>query len=348
MQSIVRMLLEKSYWRMLLRKGTWSEAALSVRRAHKDRRARTHLLAIGVMAFSPILLLAYALWLVGTGTIILVPFVVPVIWLIRRGHQRDDLAQLRISPPSEQAWRGLSELERNAIRSHLARMAVIFAVFLDRAGSEAFLKENTIPSGHEVVSRRQHLELLKAIGAWENLSPADRDAMIAADGNWDWSLINQVALCVEPLRALRWILRLDFYLPLVGHQLRVDYKMAKEIVSDPNRVLLGSSLASPAMLENGRNAARSYLMRCLAELISRGLVEAQNEEISQWATKAAASMRGNQNEDLLLDKSLVSEATEQQIRWAASLAGRRADFLKWAIDVVEGSTPITSELAIIS
>ena len=220
-------------------------------------------------------------------------------------------------------------------------------MFLDRAASEAFLKENAVPEGHEVVSRRIHLELLKTIGAWDHLAQVDRDAMIAADGNWDWSLINQVVLCIEPVRLLRWILRIDFYLPLVGQQLQVDFKLAKELISAPNKAVDGSALATVPMLETGRDAARNFVLRCTAELIARGLLEADNEEIKKWATEAAASIGGNQSEDFLIDKHLVSEAPEEQLRWAATLSSRRAQFLKWAIAVMEGNVTIDDQFAAI-
>ncbi|HVU45874.1 MAG TPA: hypothetical protein VHD85_07105 [Terracidiphilus sp.] len=330
---------------MILRKATWSEAQASLRRAHKDKRARRHLFALAVMILAPALCFIYLLWLIGSGAFIFLPFVIPVIWLIRRSHRKQDESALRIAPGPASVRRELTSEERSAIRTHFATQALIYAVFVDRAASEAFLKQNTVPEGREIISRRLHLDLLKKIGAWDKMSQTDRDAMIDADGNWEWPRINQSSFAIEPLRLLRWILRVDFYLPLIGQQLRIDHTVANELVHDPDKVLKGDALASPAMLETGRDSARHYLLRCTAELISRGLEEAKTEEIKEWASRASATLSGNQNEDLLLDGTLVSEASEDQIRWARALAKTRADFLQSAIAVLEGSAPLTPQLS---
>jgi hypothetical protein len=331
---------------MMLRKTTWSEAQASLRRAHKDKRARKHLFALALMILAPALCIAYLVWLIGTGAIVFVPFVIPVIWLIRRSHRQQDTAALRIAPGPAPVRRELSSHERAAIRAHFASHALVYAVFADRAASETFLKQNTVPEGNEIISRRLHLDLLKRIGAWEKLSQADRDVMIDADGNWDWQRINQTTFAIEPLRLLRWILRIDFYLPLIGQQMRIDYKIANELVHDPDRVLKSDGLASVSMLETGRESARHFLLRCTAELINRGLEEPKTDEIKEWASRATATLSGNQNEDLLLEGSLVSEASEKQIRWARALARARSEFLGWAIGVLEGSVAPEPQLSV--
>jgi hypothetical protein len=348
MSSISKILLKNNYARLLLRRATWTEAWLSLRRAGKDKRARKHLFALSLVVLTPVFLIAYLAWLVGTGAIFFVPFVIPVIWLIRRGHKNQDTTTLRIAPAPEPVAAGLTDAQRRAIRQHLATLAVVYAVFLDRAGSETFLKHNEIPSGKEVLSRRMHLELLKKIGAWERLAQADREALIEADGNWEWPRINQTALSIEPLRLLRWILQVDSFLPLVGQQMQVDYRLAHELVVEPGKVLEGRALASVAAMETGRDAARSFLFRCIAELISRGCHEARNEEIRKWATEASSSMRGNQDEDLLLGEHLVSEASDDEVRWAATLSRARASFLEWTIAVLEGTAAVETQFAAVS
>lgn len=343
MFSFFRLLFKNAYWRMLLRKATWGEAWASLKRVHKDRRARKHLYAIAVMVLAPAVCAAYVAWLVGSGAVFLIPFVIPVLWLIRRRNRREDPAQLSLSAPPQPVHHELSESEQAEIRNYLSRLALGYAVFLDRAASEAFLKRNTLPEGHQVVSRRIHLELLRNTGVWDRLTQSDREAMIAADGNWDWTTINRIALAIEPVRLLRWILRLDFYLPLIGKQLQVDSRLAHELVEQPGKVLEGRDLASVEMMQTGLNSARQFVVRCVAELIARGVHEPANEEMREWATKASSAVSGDQNEDLLIDGQLVSESPEDRIRWAASLSQKRADFLKWTIDLVEGSTPLAPE-----
>jgi hypothetical protein len=89
MYSLYRLLFKSSYWRMLLRKATWQEAGMSLRRAHKDKRARKHVLGFALMLLVPFLCIAYLAWLAGSGAILFVPFVIPVIlWRARREKQR--------------------------------------------------------------------------------------------------------------------------------------------------------------------------------------------------------------------------------------------------------------------
>lgn len=348
MFSLFRLLFNLNYWRRLFGKATWNDVGLSLRRVHKDRRARKHLLAFSILLLAPLLCIAYLWWLIGSGAIYFVPFLIPIFWLMQRGYKQQDKASLRVTPGPSPERRELSKEELSQVRSYFATLALVFAVFLDRASSEAFLKQNEVPEGREVVSRRTHLELLKTIGAWDRLAQADRDAMIDADGKWEWPKIHRAAMAVEPLRLLRWILRVDFYLPLVGQQLEIENKLAHELVHTPDKVLKGGELATVAMLETGRDSARHFVMRCVAELISRGCEEAKTDEIKQWATKTAASLSGDQNADFLLGGKLVSEAPEDHVRWAMSLSRTRAEFLQWAIGVLDGSVAPSTEFAAIS
>lgn len=334
-----------NYRRFVFRKATWSEAALSLRRAHKDKRARKHLFALAFLVLIPVLAFVYLAVLLGSGSIYFVPFVIPVLWLIRRGHRKQDEASLSIAPPVQPIQREPTAEEIAEIRSRFAELTLVFAVFVERSLSETFLKQNKVPEGHEIISRRIHLELLKSRGLWERMAQTDRDAMIDADGNWESSFINRTVLCIEPLRVLRWILRIDFVLPLVGQQMHVDRKVARELIEQPESVLRGTALATVSMLEAGRDAAKHFVIRCAAELISRGLEEAETEEIRKWAVGAVATIGGNQSEDLLLDGRLVSESSEAQIRWALALARTRANFLSWAIQVMEGSAMLQPQFS---
>ena len=337
MYNLFRLLFQSAFWRMLLRKGTWAEARSSLKRAHKDRRARAHLFRLAFLALVPALCIAYLAWLIGSGAIYFVPFVLPVIWLIQRNHKKQDETSLRIAPGPDSQIRKLTEEERAEVRTFLAQQALVLAVFLDRAASEAFLKQNPVPEGQEVISRRRHLELLRSIGAWERLAENDRHAMIDDNGTWEWERINRVMPILEPLRLLRWILRVDFYLPLIGEQLQLDAKIAGELVLEPAKVSKDKTVATISMIENGRNAARQFVLRCTAELISRGSEQAKDEEIRAWATQTSARLSGDHNTDLLLDNKLVSEAAEERVRWARALASTRVNFLDWTIQLLEGN-----------
>jgi hypothetical protein len=49
-------------------------------------------------------------------------------------------------------------------------------------------------------------------------------------------------------------------------------------------------------------------------------------------------LKGKQHDDLVLGGKLVSEATEDELRWATSLSQRRLDFLNWIMALLDQGT----------
>jgi hypothetical protein len=338
MFSLFSLIFKNSYWQMILRKATWFEAGLNAKRLHKDRRARKHLMALGLMLLLPFLCLAYLAWLAGSGALFLIPFIIPVM-LWRKRSEKQDSVTVHIVSPIESVDRQLSEPENKALHSYFAELALVFAAMVDRAGSEKYLAEKELPEGIEVISRRFHLDLLKKAGIWEKMAQLDREAMMLPDGHWTEDLINQVAMSIEPLRLFRWILGIDFFLPVVGMQLKGDFKLASEIVRAPDKVLKGKYLRDVSTIRVGRDAAEQFFLRCMAEAISRGYFEPENEDIAQWAKGVSLEVGGQQHEDLVLGEKLVSEATAEDLLWAVSLSRRRKEFLTWTITVLQSSSP---------
>jgi hypothetical protein len=325
---------------MLLRRGSWLETWANLKRAHKDRRARKQVLLFGLLLVIPFVCLFYLAWFVGSGAVFLVPFVLPVIWWRSRREKQDEQA-LHIVAPQEHAVPQLSDEERMAMRNYLAELTLLCSVLVARAGSEAYLKTKELPEGVEVTSRRIQLELLRTKGLWEKISRPDRELLMIADGHWDWSQIDAAIVAIESLRPLRWILRIDFFLPVIGHNLKVDYRMANELIDDPQKVFKGTELADPGMVRIGRDAVENFLARCLAEGISKGYWNTENEETIRWANEVSQRLGGKQHEDLVLDGSLVSEVTRERLVWATSLSRRRLDVLEWALKLLE--SPWNSE-----
>jgi len=327
---------------MLLRRATWLEAWSSLKRAHKDKRARKHLLGLFLLVcfliLVPVVCVAYLVLLIGTGAWLFIPFVIPVIWWINRSAKRE-FAPLNIAPTPEPLPCEPAVEERSSLHLYLAQSALIYAVIVDRAGSERFLKEKELPEGVEVISRRTHLELLKSLGIWERMAPPDREVIMMPDGHWDWTRINQMAMQIEPLRLLRWVLRIDFHLPLIGQLLKGDFAIAHELVVAPQKALQGDELAAGELISVARDAARQYFVRCLAEAISRGYLTPQDEQAVRWAKEISESIGGQQNEDLVLGSKLVSEVTRDQLMWATALAQKRSEFLTWCLSLLEDGHP---------
>jgi hypothetical protein len=340
MYSLFLLLFKKSYWQMLFSPSTWRSAGHSLRRAHKDRRALKHLGRLAYLCLIPVLCIAYLACLVGSGIIYILPVVFLVSWLIHRNRKRDESSNLSLLQKPAPIHRELTSEDRSTLRTYFGKLALTYAILIDRAGSEAFLKEKVLPEGVQVVSRRIHIDLLKAHGLWDLIGQPDRVAMMMPDGAWDQRHINIASSGFEALRLLRWILRIDYYLPAIGQQLQFSYKLANELVRAPEKLLNPSEeLATQSTLETGRDVAREYLIRCYAEEVTRGYTIPEKEGAAEWAQNLASSLSGKQSSDLVLDGKLVSEADEPTLRRATQLSRMRMDYLDWAIHIENNPTP---------
>src|SRR5579871_3368566 len=146
--------------RLLFLKSVWVEVWRSIKRAHKDSRARKQLLAVGLLLLVVILVFVYLLALIGTGAWFFLPFVIPVIWW-RSRRARQEFAPMNIAPKPEPLTPEPTDEQNQAVRKHFAELALVYAALVDRAGSERFLKEKSLPPDVEVRSRRVHLDLLR-------------------------------------------------------------------------------------------------------------------------------------------------------------------------------------------
>jgi len=328
----------QNLFRIFSQKSVWREIWLSVKRVHKDRRARRRLgslsLWIGLLVLIGTAAIAYLVLLIGTGSIFFAPFVIPVMWWIRRSAKKE-FEPKSIAPQPATIGRTAAEAGRAELHSYFADLALVHAVLVDRAGSERFLKEKELPQGVEVTSRRTHMEALRSAEVWDRMSPRDREIIMMADGCWNWDHINRYAVGIEPLRLLRWVLRIDFRLPSVGQQLRGDFGIAHEIVVNPQRLRRGRELIDADSVRASQEDARTTLLRCIAEAINRGYQAAEDEETAAWAKHVSEELAGNQDRDFLLGEKLVSEATREQLGWATALAEIRTDFLSIVIELLE-------------
>jgi hypothetical protein len=335
-------------FRILSQKSVWKEFWLSVRRAHKDKRARRHLawltLGVTLLLLLAVVVIIYVVVLVGTGSIFFAPLVIPILWWIRRSANKE-FEPMNIAPQPTRVDPKVAAERHQRLRLYFADLGLLYAVLVDRAGSERFLKEKELPPGMEVTSRRTHMEGLRTGGLWERTALKDREAIMIPDGGWQWEQINRYATGIEPLRLLRWILRIDFRLPTVGQHLAGDFSVAHEIVVDPQRLRRGPDLIEEEAVREARDDARTTLLRCIAEAITRGYQPAEDEQTAAWAKGIAEELQGNQNEDFLLGDKLVSEATREQLGWATALANIRTDFLSMTLDVLEDGLPPDGPIA---
>lgn len=330
MPSIAQQLVTKNYWRMLFRSATWREAWFSLRRVHKDKRARKHLSWLLRFTLPPLIYLGF---LCLSGFILFaLPAVLIFGWLGRKARRE----AARANSPSP-----LTIKQRTEVRTFFSELALIYAVLADRSASEAFLKEKILPDHIQIISRRVHIDLLKSNNLWNKLLPVERDALMIADGHWEWPMINNASFSRERVRLLRWILRIDYHLPLLGTQLQYDAQIFKDIISSPSIAFDGEEMILPSTVESARKAGHDFFVRCLAEEIVRGFHGPEQVESSPWAQEISAAMSGKQSEDLILGDKLVSEAPLELVHYAATLARTRSEFLAWAGKILDGSLPPT-------
>jgi hypothetical protein len=330
--------------RVFLQKSMWTEIGHNFKRAHKDSRARKQLFSLALLLLLPVVAIAYLALVIGSGAWLLIPFIIPLMWWWTRSATMES-APLHIIQQPASLIAEAREDEQRALRRYFAELALIYAVLLDRSGSERYLKQQDLPEDMEVTSRRVHLNLLKQDALWDRMAQADRAAIMLPDGHWTQESINRITTGIEPLRLLRWIVRLDFRLPVVGQQLYGDLSIAHELVVDPDRILNGSDLADIEVLRDGRDQANLCQVRCVAEAISRGYAEAADEPTAKWANELSERLKGQQDEDLVLGDKLVSESSRDQLTWAAALATIRCGFLNEAIAVMERGHPPAAPMA---
>lgn len=333
MYSLFRLLFSKSYWRTLFHPETWRQSGVSVRRLHKDKRARKQLWQVFRLLIAPLLCLLYVVWLCANLLAAVVAIPVLIFVIMRKWH-RQQSAPIReapsVVPPNMYVPKPkVAHPATPELRREFAEMALVAAVLVDRAGSEDFLKTKVLPEGFEVVTRQRHMEVLREYGLYERLGPAERDLMLLPDGHWEWESIHEVSMQLEPLRLLRWVLQVDGFLPTVGATMAADYRLAGTVVKDPALLFAGEKMVSVDSVRTGIEAADHYFFRCWAEGLRRGLYSAEDEQEAERAKAYAERMHGKEAEDMLLGTVIVSKAEDADVRLGASLAQRRYKVLGW-------------------
>ncbi|SNT32600.1 hypothetical protein SAMN05421770_107200 [Granulicella rosea] len=350
MWSYFKLLFSKHYWRLLFRPHTWRETGLALRRAHKDKRARKQLRLALTLIFTPVICLFYLLYLVslvargGVLVVLAIAVVAGGVALWRSRGEKDATPPSLLESPAPvepdrpippETLRGLGEL------------ALLHAILANRAGSESYLATKTLPEGWEVTTRRNHVALLRQHGLWERLGGEERDLLLLPDGHWPPGMVDRVALLLEPLRVLRWTLRIDDFLPTIGSTLRLDYQQARSLLDAPELALNASRVIAFDHLRVARQAANAYFQRCAAEGVRRGYFEAESEENAAWSHNFSASMEGKESDDLLLGTTIVARADEGTIRYATLLSLRRLRFVDWLVAVLRGELALEEELRVL-
>jgi len=334
MFGLFRLLFSTNYWRTLFHGETWRRSGVAFRRAHKDKRARKQLVQLAILLATPFLCVAYVGWLIGNvaGVVgVLIALVILGLLSIYRNRKPvEEDGPLTLSLQTyEEAKPAPPPEPTPELRREFAELALLHAVLVDRAGSENFLRTKVLPQGFEVVTRQRHMEILREHNLYDRLGDAERDLMLLPDGHWPPDVIDHVAMLLEPLRLLRWVLRVDGFLATVGATMSADFRLAGSIVKEPAVLFRAEKLVEIESLRIGFTAADHYFYRCWAEGVYRKLFTSDTPEEVARATEYAGRLHGNEGEDLLLGTVIVSKAGDADVRLGATLALRRAKILDW-------------------
>lgn len=225
------------------------------------------------------------------------------------------------------------------LRRELGELCLLHAVFAERAAAERFLQTKELPEGIEVVTRRKHIDLLREYGIYDRLRDNERTLLLMPQGHWTGEVIDACAMALEPLRLLRWVLRLDEYLSLVGDHLQADFSLSRSTFEDPARVFADNGFIQAKTLETAIQSANVLGYRCWSEGVARGFFVPEDEEEAEQARSYAAKFAGDEGGDFLLGNVIVSRAEEADVRLAGTLAYRRRWVLNWVLGRWRGVEP---------
>ena len=333
----------RSFFRQLFSLPLWT----AIRRFHKDRRARALLWQV----LLPLLfLVGFTIYVVINKGLAVIAIGIDVVlfalifWYRKRNPiERSGPLTLDLAPRPDIAPLPAVQATPELLRECAERM-LLQAILAHRAASEAFLKHNGLPEGKQIVTRQNHLKLLRGHGMLDRLGSVEKDLVLAPDGAWDEDTIDRASLLLEPVRVFRWLLRLDPRLPLVGEAALVDFRLAGSLLEDPERAFGVTAMVDMEDIRTTRTAAEQIFYRCYSEGQKRGLYIDASAENAEKAIFYAERLAGREDEDVLIGHIIVSRASDDEVRLAAQVALSRIRLLQWVQGRLYGDIAAIPEL----
>lgn len=323
----------------------WQTYWIAIRRCRTDSRARRIVIRISVgLLILPSYLGFWAIVIAKSGSglwIILfdgfaLALAALVVMALRKSHQREDALFSFVSAATpEDAGNDNSD---SAVHQYLLERTIIVATLLARAASEAFLKSKYLPDGVAVVTRQAQLEELRKQELWEKIKTEDGDLLRIADGHWTPEQINLMVQFCERLRLLRWVLGLDATIIPLALFPKPDASLTIDVRKKRQSLFSGKKMLEPWDVRLERDIARGYLLRCLAEQQSRGLINGVSE-FAEWAKKVQSEL-ASASEDMLVGVKAVSELDDDELMYFSSIAVAREDYANYLIDQLTADQPI--------
>jgi len=200
-------------------------------------------------------------------SVLIVPGGLLANWLRHRYKQQDEVFLSSITPRPEVA----STNSDPRMRAYLVDRAAILAVLLSRAGSEAYLSNNDLPEGMEVITRQTLITFLRKNGLWGKLEGQEVELLSAPDGHWAKDHIRDgVVTYSEQLRLLRWTLQIDLYLPSIAGSHCPDYRQCREFIDRYCDVQNDTAILSSWDLRVARDASEQLAASSLTKVAPAG------------------------------------------------------------------------------
>jgi hypothetical protein len=308
----------------------WLDYALDARRFGRDKRARRSFVFRNLAVIYCIAVLSYYWAIVHSlhdpGTEIVIAIVLAIIggvigavrWSQYRESQRQLAVDIASAPPH--------------VTAHLQQLTYGLAAVSERALGELWLKKNTLPEGHSVLTRRIQIDALKARGVWDELPAEARDWMMRPDGSWpDWRIASVLA-SAETLNTLLWTLGLV-------RGLRPLNQLVEPLRFDQ----LAQALKKPAPgvrptwdLRLARNDAQQYFMRCYAENIHRGVTIAKTDEQQKAVEEWIKSIHSGDHSDALAGSETIGEIEGSTLDMVGRSAACRTQALSLVMELLDG------------
>lgn len=316
-------------------------------RVHKDRRARALLWRV---LLPIVFLVAFTIYvIVNKGAAVvaicvdIVMFGLIIAYRRRRPVEQSGPLTLHLSPSPELA--DLPDIHASPeLLREFGNLALLNAMLAHRAASEGYLKHQGVPEGKQIVTRQNHIRLLREYSLYDRLGNTERGLILLPDGAWDEDTIDRASLLLEPVRVFRWLLGIDPMLPLIGEALLIDFRLAGSLLDQPKSVFAAQALPPIEDIRAARAGAEKIFYRCYTEGQKRGFYIDPDAENAEQAIFYAERMVGQESEDILLGNIIVSRASDEEVRLAASVALNRIKLLRWVQDRLYGAVEADPEL----
>lgn len=319
----------------LFKKHTWSTVWILIRRAPRDRCARTALLRFivalafltGYVAYCGLLVRRFlfdVFELLLLGSLIAGAL---FFFVARKWTERYDLIQLNKNLPPPVA---------PDIKDGVLRETRLLAAMLERAGSERAMEKGVEP-GIEVITRRVLLEKLRKHGLVSSLQIPYLD-LLNPDGTWTEEQKSSVQSCWEFLVVLRWVLGTDSALRPIWLNPEYHVRMASGVLDRTEWASL--RMLPPWEMRIERDRASNFFTRCHIELIARDALPNADEEAKAEAKMIKAEIDERPSgEDFLLGSSTISELELPELRNCALRSYRRWQILELLVEASGGDKP---------